>query len=178
MRVTPDCAGRVKAAAGHAKTVRQTRNASERGETRRAEEVNTEQKLSPRETYPDELHSEKDGDKKRAAYSGARRRRESSMAIEGARSTSERIRQDKASCGRTAEAKPHGKLWGAQLKRTRTWQAGGHAAAVCEACGGSDSHTARCVGANHMASCRACSCSEGSHMASRRARSAKATDKK
>ena len=72
-----------------------------RGETRRAEEVVAEQ-LLPRATSPDDLHSEKDGDKKRAERPGLFRgvqMQRKPHGNSGARSTSEQIRQDMASCG-------------------------------------------------------------------------------
>ena len=77
-------------------------NASERGETQRAEEVIAEQKLLPRATSPDDLHSEKDGDKKRAERPGLFRgvqMQRKPHGNSGARSTTERIRHDMTSCG-------------------------------------------------------------------------------
>ena len=72
-----------------------------RGETRRAEEVIAEQELLPRATSPDDLDGEKDGDKKRAERSGLFRgvqMERKPHGNNGACSTSERIRQDMASC--------------------------------------------------------------------------------
>ena len=85
-----------------------------RGETRRAEEVVAEQ-LLPRATSPDDLHSEKDGDKKRAERPGCR---ESRMATAGRAAQVNRSVKTWQAAGRTAEVKPHGKLWGVQVKRT------------------------------------------------------------
>ena len=91
-----------------------------RGETRRAEEVVAEQ-LLPRATSPDDLHSEKDGDKKRAERPGlfrACRCRESRMATAERAAQVNRSGKTWQAAGRTAEVKPHGKLWGVQVLRT------------------------------------------------------------